>query len=153
MFWFQAIEENKPVNLKDLLVFLTRLQIETPKDTTGFDALGSCMMTLASLFRSPNGISARQAVINVMEATHMLPGVFNLQMLSWRQKLLDIVHNPNLITGYSSLKYQLPLSFELANELPTSKSVAVQTKLTNPNSNEILEFVHKDFQLKWVLDS
>ena len=90
-----------------------------------------------------------------MECTFLLPGVFNVQMLSWRQKLQDIIHAPMKIhasfSGYSSLNYILPLSFETANGLPTVNTVATQTRLVNPNSNEIVEFHKRDFRLRWVL--
>ena len=106
-------------------------------------ALDSCMITLATDFKSPEGLSARQAVINVMEATHLIPGVFCTQMLSWRSKLMDILHNPEIITGYSSLKYKLLQSDAHVKGLPITRSVTVQTKLTEPMTNGILEFSHK----------
>lgn len=111
------------------------------------------MTTLAKEFKSPHGLNARQAVINIMEATHFLPGVFCIQMLSWRQKLADVLHNPQILTGYSSLEYLLPLSTAVIKGLDRTRSVAVQTKIVSPHPNEMLEFSRKQFQLKWVLDS
>lgn len=143
--------------LKELLVFALRLQIETEKETTQYDALISAIKTITKKHLREEGITARDAVIHLMECTFLLPGVFNVQMLSWRQRLQDIVHAPQEIhasfSGYSSLNYVLPLSFEVANGLPTIKSVATQTKLVNPNSNEITEFHTREFRLKWVLQS
>ena len=108
------------------------------------------MRTLVKEFRTPSGITARQAVINVLEATHMVPDVFCIQMLSWRQRLHDILYNPKIVTGYSSLQYPLLLSMEHHNGT-TSRSVGVQTILTNPNADTLLEFNQKHYKLQWVL--
>ena len=136
--------------LKDFLIFLQRMIIETDKESSQYDALKSAASNITETHLK-NGISARDAVVNIMEATFLLPGIFNVQMLSWRQRLQDIVHAPTLHSGYSSLNYILPLNFETANDLPTTRSVAVQTKLVNPNLNELLEFHQRAFELKWVL--
>ena len=133
-----------------MLNHVQKLKIEVRVNTTQFDALTSCMRTLVKDFRTPSGITARQAVINILEATHMIPGVFNIQMLSWRQRLHDILYNPQIITGYSSLQYQLLLSAEHSDGTARC-SVGVQTALTNPNASSILEFNQKRYRLQWVL--
>ena len=124
--------------------------IETGLDSSQSDALRSAMHRIVETHLQ-SGITARDTVIHIMEATFLLPGIFNVQMLSWRQRLQDIVHTPRSCSGYSSLNYTLLLSFETANGFPKSRSVAVQTKLTNPNLNELLEFNQRSFELKWVL--
>ena len=126
------------------------MKIETDLESAQMDALKSAAFRIAETHLD-SGIVARDAVIHIMEATFLLPGVFNVQMLSWRQRLQDIVHAPNLCSGYSSLNYLLPLTFETANNLPTTRSLAVQTKLANPNLDELLEFNRRTFELKWVL--
>ena len=150
VFYFQAIEENQPIFLKNLLNHVQKLKIEVRINTTQYDALTSCMRTLVKEFRQPTGITARQAVINVLEATHMVPGVFCIQMLSWRQRLHDILYNPQIITGYSSLQYTLLLSMEHHNGT-SRRSIAVQTTLSNPNADTLLEFKQKHYRLQWVL--
>ena len=131
--------------------FLLRLQIEVRIETTQFDAIVSCMKTLVKEFHKPGGITARQAVVNILECTNMIPGIFNLQMLSWRQKLQDILHNPGIVTGFSSLEYPLLLSVEVANGIFTKKSIGTQTTLTDPNGGNILEFKNNRYRLQWVL--
>ena len=149
---FKGIEECQPMFLKDFLIFLQRMIIETDTESSQYDTLKSAAANITEAHLK-NGISARDTVINIMEATFLLPGIFNVQMLSWRQRLQDIVHAPNLNSGYSSLNYVLPLDFESANGLPKTRSVAVQTKLVNPNLDELLEFNQRVFELKWVLKS
>ena len=128
-----------------------RLQTETELDTTQANAIQSTIQQLTEDFRSPSGLTARQAVIYLMECTTLLPGVFNVQMLSWRTKLQDIVHHPVPFVGFSSLQYNLHLSFETYNNVPSKATIAVQTKLVNPNSNHIAEFHQRQFDLDWVL--
>ena len=135
-----------------MLVFLLRLQIEVEVNASHHDAIISCMITLAKEFHKPGGMTARQAVVNLLECTNMIPGVFNLQMMSWRQKLQDVLHNPQLITGFQSLEYPLLLSAEVANGISTKKSIGTQTALTNPNGGDTLEFNQKRYRLQWVLD-
>ena len=124
--------------------------IETEHESSQLEALNSAIHRIIEMHRK-DGITARDTVIHIMEATFLLPGIFNVQMLSWRQRLQDIVHTPCCFSGFSSLNYILPLSFESANGFPKSRSVAVQTQLTNPNLNELLEFNQRSFELKWVL--
>ena len=114
------------------------------------DALNSAAQRIVEMHKE-HGITARDAVIHTMEATFLLPGVFNVQMLSWRQRLHDIVHNPAFVSGCNSLNYILPLSVETAYGLPMTRSIATQTKLANPNSDDLLEFHQRQFELKWVL--
>ena len=127
------------------------MQINTELETTQFDALSSSIQEIVKQSRRPHGITAREAIIHLMESTTLLPGVFNVQMLSWRQKLQDLIHNPRLNSGFSSLQYTLPLSIEISNGVPVRKTVGTQTTLCNPNSDELLEFHHKEFHLKWTL--
>ena len=108
------------------------------------------MKTLAKEFNK-GGLTARQAVVNLLECTNMIPGVFNLQMMSWRQKLHDVLHNPRLITGFQSLEYPLLLSVEVANGISTKRSIGSQTTLIDPNGGDILEMNPKRYQLQWVL--
>ena len=79
-FTIQAIENDQPIYLKPLLEFAIRLQIETELDSTQFQTLGSMILTLSKEFQEGN-LSAKRAVIHMMEATSLLPGVYNVQML------------------------------------------------------------------------
>ena len=142
---FQAMENNEPIFLKNLLEFGIRLQIETELGTTPFQTLKSMLVTLASEFQE-GGLTAKRAVIHIMEATSLLPGVYNVQMLSWRQRLQEMVHCEGFL-GSQNLNYKI----ELSREPACSISVASQTKLTNPNSDRLLEFEHPEYELKWVL--
>ena len=103
-------------------------------------------------FQQHEGITAKEAVIILMESTSMLPGVFNLQMLSWRHTLQRLVHeNEDNLLGNIGLQYKLLLSHDVAVGNATTRSVEVQTDLVNPNSPNILEFVNKEYELKWSL--
>ena len=133
------------------MIFALRLQLQTQPDTTHGNAIQSTIQQLADDYRSVNGLTARQAVIYLMECTTMIPGVFCVQMLSWRSKLQDIVHHPVPFAGFSSLQYTLPLSLDEYNNVPSKVSVGVQTKLVNPNVNQIAEFHQRQFDLDWVL--
>ena len=139
------MEEDKPIFLKNLLEFGVKLLIETEIDSIQFQTLNSMLVTLASEYQQ-GGLTAKRAVIHMMEATSLLPGVYNVQMLSWRQRLQEMVHCEGFL-GSQNLKYEL----KLAEEPATSVSVASQTKLSNPNSDRLLEFMHPEFELKWVL--
>ena len=66
--------------MKPLLEFAIRLQIETELDSTQFQTLGSMIQTLSTEFQEGN-LSAKRAVIHMMEATSLLAGVYNVQML------------------------------------------------------------------------
>ena len=107
------------------------------------------METLVEEFHKPNGISARQAVINVLECTNLIPGVFNVHMLTWRQRLHEILFNPQIVCPFSSLQYPLTLAVELTNGTAT-RSVGTQTTLTHPDA-AMLEFKTKSYCLQWVL--
>ena len=128
-----------------------RLLIQTERNTTEASALASAMLDIVIKFQSPTGITAKQTVVQLMEATCMIPGIFTLQMLSWRHRLQDLVHKLDHVPGRYSLQYKLLLSSDLARNLPQTKTVSVQTTLSNPNGHEITEFKHSDFQLQWVL--
>ena len=129
--------------------FLQRLQIEVQLNTSQFDAITSCMKTLVEEFHKPNGITARQAVINVLECTNLIPGVFNVHMLTWRQRLHEILFNPHIQCPFANLEYPLLLAVECINGT-TTRSVGTQTTLTNPNAG-LLEFDTKSYHLQWVL--
>ena len=103
------------------------------------------LVTLASEFQQ-GGLTAKRAVIHMMEATSLLPGVYNVQMLSWRQRLQEMVHCKGFL-GSQNLNYEI----KLTNEPACPVSVASQTKLANPNSDRLLEFAHPEYELKWVL--
>ena len=137
--------------MKNLLEHALQLQINTEKATTQHEALTSAIVNVVKKFRQPDGISARDVVVQLMECTCLLPGVFNVQMLSWRQKLQDLVHNPNPLSSYSSLQYRISLSPDTVNDRLPVRSVATQTSLVNPNSNDLLEFKKRVFHLKWTL--
>ena len=149
----KAVEQGNKLSLKELLTFALQLQINLKLNTTQHDALECAIETIVTTFKSSDGITAKSAVVNLLEATFLIPGVFNLQMLSWRARLQDIIHIPSDFVGFSSLQYPLPLDFETANDLPKKQSVATQTRLTSPNSNQILEFQNREFELKWTLSS
>ena len=130
---------------------MVQLYIESEIDSSHQRTIQSAVNTMAKQFQS-EGLSARQAVIHMMEATHLMPGVFNVQMLSWRQRLQELVHEPGNISGFSSLNYPLKRSAESISNVPAFKTVATQTILSNPNTDGILEFLHKQYQLRWTLD-
>ena len=64
-----------------MLEFAIRLRIETENDSAQYETLGSMINTLAREYQK-GGLSAKRAVIHMMEATSLLPGVYNVQMLS-----------------------------------------------------------------------
>ena len=129
---------------------MQRLHIEVRVDSTQHDAIASCMNTLAEEYHKPCGLTARQAVINVLECTNMIPGVFNLQMLSWRQRLHDILFNPQLTCPFSTLQYRLHLAVDHVPGVPL-RTIGTQTDLSDPRSSHILEFKQKNYDLCWVL--
>ena len=133
------------------MIFLQKLQIEVRVATSQFDAVTSCMATLVEEFHKPNGISARQTVINVLECTNLIPGVFNVHMLTWRQRLHEILFNPQIVCPFSSLNYPLLLAVENTNGTST-RSIGIQTTLTHPDA-DMLEFKSKSYSLRWVLDT
>ena len=145
------MEQGEKLLLKDLIAFAIQLQINLKENTTQHDAMQCAIESIVTAFKSPEGITAKSAVVHLLEATFLIPGVFNLQMLSWRARLQDIIHIPSNFVGFSSLQYLIPLDFEEANELPKSNSVATQTRITAPYSNQILEFQNREFELKWTL--
>ena len=135
-----------------LLKLALELYIQTEKSTTQEDALVSSILLLVEKFQQYEGITAKEAVIILMESTSMLPGVFNIQMLSWRHTLQRLVHeNDENLLGQIGLQYKLSLSHDIAIGNPITRSVEVQTDLVNPNSPHILEFVSKEYELKWSL--
>ena len=83
----------------------------------------------------------------------MIPGIFTLQMLSWRHRLQDVVHKLDTGSGRNSLNYKLLLSLETAQNKPRTQTVSVQTKITNPHGKELLEFQNQEFTLQWVLST
>ena len=142
------METNAEIFLKNLLEFGVRLQIETELESSQFQALESMLATLASEFNEGK-LTAKKAVINLMEATTFLPGVYNTQMLSWRHRLQEMVHCKGFL-GSQNLNYLLKLSLESISE-PASVNTATQTRLTNPNQDHLLAFVNPTFDLKWTL--
>ena len=136
----------------DLFKFAIRLQIESELESCQQKTLQSAIVTMATEFQG-EGITARQAVIHMMEATCLLPGVFNVQMLAWRQRLQELIHEPGTICDFSSLNYPLKLNVDEANNLPRSATVATQTALSNPNCDRILEFCKTKYTLRWVLEN
>ena len=136
--------------LQQLLSFALQMQIETELETTQHDALASAVQTITETHLK-KGITAHEAVIHLMECTSMLPGVFNVQMLYFRQRLQDMVHNPMSVSGYNSLQYLLPTRQCEVEGKPTAISTATQTELVNPNSSNILEFNKREFLLRWTL--
>ena len=139
--------------MQDLIKLGLHLYIETKQRTTQANAVGCAIQTITRKFREPDGITAKEAVVHLLESTSMIPGVFNIQMLSWRSKLQDLIHDPDQFLGCNSLQYKLQRSRLDTLGLPTTRTVAVQTKITNPNADHILEFVSKDYDLQWVLSS
>ena len=85
-----------------------------------------------------------------VECTNMIPGVFNLQMLSWRQRLHDILFNPRLTCPFNTLRYPLRLASDNQQGVPLRTS-GTQTVLTNPQADHSLEFSRKEYDLRWVL--
>ena len=142
--------DNEPLCLQMLLKFAIRLKIETQHDTTHFEALKSAIKLIVNLFTT-KGITAHEAVIHLMECTCMLPGVFNVNMLYFRQRLQDMLHNTALFSGWNSLKYPLLATENDVKGIPSTRSITTQTNLVNPNSNEILEFNQRQFHLTWTL--
>ena len=135
-----------------MITFALQLQINTQKDTTQHDAIESAITSIITQFRRQDGITAKSAVVFLLESTCLLPGVFNVQMLSWRQNLQDIIHSPAHFVGFSNLQYKLPRNFEAVNDLPQYLTVASQTSLTSPNSSSVLEFQKRQYELKWTLN-
>ena len=138
--------------MDQLLKLALELYIQTEKSTTQEDALVSSILLLVEKFQQYEGLTAKEAVIILMESTSMLPGVFNIQMLSWRHTLQRLVHeNDENLLGQIGLQYKLLLSHDIAIGNAITRSVAVQTDLVNPNSPQILEFVNREYELKWSL--
>ena len=97
---------NTHLSMQKLLTFALQMQIETELETTQHDAISSAIKTIVDNHFS-KGITAHEAVIHLMECTTMLPGVFCVQMLHFRQKLQDMIHNPPSFSGLYSLQYSL----------------------------------------------
>ena len=66
--------------MQNLLEFAIKLQVETENDSVQHQTLGSMIGTLSKEFQA-GGLTAKRAVIHMMEATSLLPGVYNVQML------------------------------------------------------------------------
>ena len=128
-----------------------KLQIEVRLGTNHWEAIGSCMRTLVLEFHKPGGITARQAVINILECTNLVPGIFNVHMLSWRQRLHEMLFDPKLTCPFAEMNYQLPLAVEVTNGTPLTRTIGTQTTLTNPNGSDLLEFNMREHRLQWVL--
>ena len=143
---FQTVESGKDLCLKSLLELGTKILVETENFTTPSEALCNAINQMASEYQN-SSITARQAVITLLEATHLLPGVYNTQMLSWRHTIQRLLHQSDFSPGFMSLNYNL----KLTESLPKSCDTATQTKISNPNSDHKLEFTHSTFDLKWVL--
>ena len=133
------------------MTFGLRLILESEKEGTTVQAVATALVSITNKFRGRKGITAYDAVVQLMEATCLLPGVFNVQMLGWRQKLQMIVHNPSLPSGRLGLQYELKLSKQVAENLPLVKTVATQTNIVNPNQPNLLEFQTRNFELVWAL--
>ena len=129
--------------------FVIKMQIEAELDSTPHNALGCALQQMASDFLDEK-LTARQAVVLIMEATHMLPGVYDTTMMAWRHRLQNLIYSAeNKFSGFMSLQYKLKIT---ANCPETSVSVSTQTMLANPNSDHKLEFTHATYELRWVLD-
>lgn len=61
--------------------FAIKMRIETELESSQYDTLGSVIQTLSNEFQQGE-LSAKRAVIHMMEATSLLPGVYCVQMLS-----------------------------------------------------------------------
>ena len=70
---------------------------------------------------------------------------------SWRQKLQELVHCSERFLGSPSLNYEIQVNPEMINGKKPSVTVESQTDLTNPNSDQILEFIRPVYELNWVL--
>ena len=70
---------------------------------------------------------------------------------SWRQRLQELVHCAERFLGSPSLNYEIQVSPEMVNGKNPSANIASQTDLTNPISDQILEFVRPAYELNWVL--
>ena len=142
--------KNTSLSMQKLLTFALRLQIETELETTQHDAISSAIKTIVDNHFN-KGITAHEAVIHLMECTTMLPGVFCVQMLHFRQKLQDMLHNPPTFSGLYSLHYPIPVLECTVQGLPSSVTCATQTNIVNPNGCNTLEFNQREFCLRWTL--
>ena len=149
-FIVQGMVKNLSLSLQKLLTFALQMQIETELETTQHDAISSAIKTIVD-HHFNKGITAHEAVIHLMECTTMLPGVFCVQMLHFRQKLQDMIHNPTSFSGLYSLQYPLPVHECTVQGLPLTVDCVTQTDLVNPNGSNILEFNQREFCLQWTL--
>ena len=69
--------------------YAIQLRIETEIESSQYETLGSMIQTLADEFQQGQ-LSAKRAVIHMMEATSLLPGVYCVQML--RNVLVSTSH-------------------------------------------------------------
>ena len=118
------------------------------------------IINIAKEFNSHDGITARRAVVYLLESSFLIPGVFNVDMLQLRQRLQDYLHGPmhSKVYKMQTLEYPLKLAPEVyrapstrRNSLKASKGT--QTDLINPTQGELLNFNNRQYTLGWILQA
>ena len=134
------------------------LQIELETDSTPALAIDKAIVNIAKEYNSHDGITARRAVVYILEATTLIPGVFNLEMLQVRQRLQDYLHGPQHCKNFKfqTLEYKISLAPEVYRSPSIRKTSAkvskgTQTEILNPTQGELLNFNNPQYTLEWVL--
>ena len=146
--------------MKTLLEKMLELQVELETDSTSFWALDKAINSTVLEFNSQNGLSARRAVLYFLEATCLIPGVFNVDMLKERQLLQDYLHGPQHFRSFrhQTLEYRLALAPEkyrapIIRQISTKVSVGTQTDISNPTEGELLNFTNRKYALGWYISA
>ena len=139
---------------------MLELQMELEIDSTPFWALDKAIINIALEFNSTNGLTARRAVLYFLESTFLIPGVFNVDMLSERQRLQSYIHGPQHSQSLrlQTLEYNLVLApgkyrAPIIRDTSVKVSVATQTEISNPTQGELLNFTKKDYSLGWFINA
>ena len=134
------------------------LQVELESESTPALALDKAVINIAKEFNSHDGITARRAVIYLLEATTLIPGVFNIEMLQARQRLQDYLHGPQHCQSFKMQTLEYAIAFAPQKyRAPSLKKTSVcaskgtQTEIINPTQGELLNFTNPQYSLEWVL--
>ena len=139
---------------------IIELQIEIEIDSTPFMALDKAITNIVKAYNASDKITARTAVLFIMEATSLIPGVFNIDMLRERQLLQDFLHGAQHFKNFKlqTLEYTITLAPEIyrtpsVRKACNKKDKACQTDIMDPSQGQLLSFNNAEYSLEWVLKS
>ena len=141
-----------------MIELMVLLQFEIETESNSFRAIEKAIINTAKAFNSTSELTARTVVIFFLEATTLIPGVFNVDMLRERQILQDYLHGPQHFQSFrkQTLEYKIDLTSDLYRTPAVRRtsnllSKSTQTELENPAQGEMLNFAQRKFSLEWVL--